>query len=71
VCSESGGQILKSSNDYTPFTLAFLFLLYEAAGIAADLAGGYFASRFGIPRLLAIGQTLPIGGLLMLSALPL
>jgi predicted MFS family arabinose efflux permease len=54
---------------YTPFTLAFLFLLYEAAGIAANLAGGYFASRFGIPRMLAIGQMLQISGLLMLSAL--
>lgn len=54
---------------YTPFTLAFLFLLYETAGIAANLAGGYFASRFGIPRMLAIGQTLQITGLLMLSAL--
>jgi predicted MFS family arabinose efflux permease len=54
---------------YTPFTLAFLFLLYEAAGIAANLAGGYFASRFGIPRMLAIGQTLQIAGLIMLSAL--
>ncbi|WP_322514123.1 organoarsenical effux MFS transporter ArsJ [Rhodopseudomonas palustris] len=54
---------------YTPFTLAFLFLLYEAAGIVANLAGGYFASRFGIPRMLAIGQALQIAGLLMLSAL--
>ena len=54
---------------YTPFTLAFLFLLYEAAGIGANLAGGYFASRFGIPRMLAIGQLLQIAGLLMLSAL--
>ncbi len=54
---------------YTPFTLAFLFLLYEAAGIGANLAGGYFASRFGIPRMLAIGQTLQIAGLLMLSML--
>jgi predicted MFS family arabinose efflux permease len=54
---------------YTPFTLAFLFLLYESAGIAANLAGGYFASRFGIPRMLAIGQMLQIAGLLMLSAL--
>ena len=54
---------------YTPFTLAFLFLLYEAAGVAANLAGGYLASRFGIPRMLAIGQTLQIAGLLMLSAL--
>lgn len=54
---------------YTPFTLAFLFLLYEAAGIAANLAGGYFASRFGIPRMLAIGQVLQIAGLVMLSRL--
>ncbi len=54
---------------YTPFTLAFLFLLYEAAGVAANLAGGYFASRFGIPRMLAIGQMLQIAGLIMLSAL--
>jgi predicted MFS family arabinose efflux permease len=54
---------------YTPFTLAFMFLLYEAAGIAANLAGGYFASRFGIPRMLAIGQLLQIAGLIMLSLL--
>jgi predicted MFS family arabinose efflux permease len=54
---------------YTPFTLAFLFLLYETAGIAANLGGGYLASRFGIPRMLAVGQILQIAGLLMLSAL--
>jgi predicted MFS family arabinose efflux permease len=54
---------------YTPFTLAFLFLLYEAAGVAANLAGGYFASKYGIPRMLAAGQLLQITGLLMLSCL--
>jgi MFS family permease len=54
---------------YTPFTLAFLFLLYETAGIAANLGGGWLASRFGIPRMLATGQTLQIAGLIMLSAL--
>lgn len=54
---------------YTPFTLAFLFLLYEAAGIAANLAGGYFASKYGIPRMLAAGQILQIAGLIMLSFL--
>jgi predicted MFS family arabinose efflux permease len=54
---------------YTPFTLAFLFLLYEAAGVAANLAGGYFASKYGIPRMLAAGQLLQIAGLLMLSCL--
>jgi predicted MFS family arabinose efflux permease len=54
---------------YSPFTLAFLFLLYEFAGIVANLGGGWLASRFGIPRMLAVGQTLQIAGLLMLSAL--
>ena len=54
---------------YSPFTLAFLFLLYEFAGIVANLAGGWLATRFGIPRMLAIGQALQIAGLAMLSAL--
>lgn len=54
---------------YTPFTLAFLFLLYEAAGIFANFGGGWLATRFGIPRMLTIGLSLQIGGLLMLSAL--
>lgn len=54
---------------YSPFTLAFLFLLYEFAGIVANLAGGWMAVRFGIPRMLAVGQALQIAGLAMLSAL--
>ena len=54
---------------YSPFTLAFLFLLYEFAGIVANLGGGWLAVRFGIPRMLMVGQTLQIAGLLMLSAL--
>jgi predicted MFS family arabinose efflux permease len=54
---------------YSPFTLAFLFLLYEFAGIVANLGGGWLATRFGIPRMLAAGQALQIGGLVMLSAL--
>ncbi len=54
---------------YTPFTLAFLFLLYETAGIFANLGGGWLALRFGIPRMLGVGMALQIGGLLMLSAL--
>jgi predicted MFS family arabinose efflux permease len=54
---------------YSPFTLAFLFLLYELAGILANLAGGWLATRFGIPRMLMIGQLLQITGLVMLSAL--
>lgn len=54
---------------YTPFTLASLFLLYEAAGIFANLGGGWLATRFGIPRMLTIGLGLQIAGLMMLSAL--
>jgi predicted MFS family arabinose efflux permease len=54
---------------YSPFTLAFLFLLYELAGIFANLAGGWLATRYGIPRMLMIGQLLQIGGLGMLSVL--
>lgn len=54
---------------YSPFTLSFLFLLYEVAGIVANLGGGWLASRFGIPRMLAVGQGLQVAGLLMLSAL--
>jgi hypothetical protein len=54
---------------YTPFLLAFLFLLYESAGIFANLGGGWLAVRFGIPRMLASGLILQIAGLCMLSAL--
>jgi MFS family permease len=54
---------------YTPFMLASLFLLYETAGIFANLGGGWLATRFGIPRMLAVGLVLQIGGLLVLSAL--
>ena len=54
---------------YTPFMLASLFLLYETAGIFANLGGGWLAARFGIPRMLSTGLMLQIGGLLLLSAL--
>ena len=54
---------------YTPFMLAFLFLLYETAGIFANLGGGWLAARFGIPRMLMTGLSLQIAGLVMLSAL--
>lgn len=54
---------------YTPFMLAFLFLLYETAGIFANVGGGWLAVRFGIPRMLATGLVLQIAGLVMLSGL--
>jgi MFS family permease len=54
---------------YSPFTLAFLFLLYEAAGIVANLIGGWLATRFGISRMLVVGLCTQITGFLLLSAL--
>ena len=54
---------------YSPFTLAFLFLLYEAAGVVANLVGGWLATRFGIARMLAVGLATQITGFLLLSAL--
>lgn len=53
---------------YSPFTLAFLFLLYEAAGIGANLIGGWLATRFGIARMLAVGLVTQMTGFLLLSA---
>lgn len=53
---------------FSPFTLAFLFLLYEAAGVGANFVGGWLATRFGITRMLTIGLSTEIVGFLLLSA---
>ncbi|QXM24766.1 organoarsenical effux MFS transporter ArsJ [Elioraea tepida] len=54
---------------FSPFTLALLFVLYEAAGIVANLAGGWLAVRFGISRMLAAGLGLQVAAFLFLAAL--
>ena len=54
---------------YSPFTLALLFLMYEVAGIIANLGGGWLATRFGIPRMLLLGIAMQILGLIFLSCL--
>jgi MFS family permease len=54
---------------YSPFTLAFLFLLYEAAGVVANLIGGWLATRYGITRMLAVGLITQIAGFTLLSML--
>ena len=54
---------------YSPFTLAFLFLLYEAAGVLANFIGGWLAARYGITRMLTVGLTTQVIGFLVLSAL--
>ena len=54
---------------YSPFTLAFLFLLYEAAGVLANLIGGWLATRYGITRMLTVGLVTQITGFTLLSQL--
>jgi MFS family permease len=54
---------------YSPFTLAFLFLLYEAAGVLANLIGGWLATRYGIARMLSVGLMMQIAGFGLLSML--
>lgn len=54
---------------YSPFTLAFLFLLYEAAGVLANLIGGWLATRHGITRMLTVGLSTQIVGFGLLSLL--
>ncbi|MBP9149606.1 MAG: MFS transporter, partial [Rhodoferax sp.] len=54
---------------YSPFTLAFLFLLYEAAGVLANLIGGWLATRYGIQRMLMVGLLTQIVGFTLLSLL--
>ena len=54
---------------YSPFMLAFLFLLYEAAGVLANLIGGWLATRYGIARMLSVGLVTQIAGFALLSML--
>ena len=54
---------------YSPFTLALLFLLYEAMGVVANLIGGWLATRYGIQRMLTAGLCLQITGFVLLSQL--
>lgn len=54
---------------FAPITLAWLFLLYEVAGIVTNLSAGWLAARFGLAATLYAGLTLQILALLALSRL--
>lgn len=54
---------------FTPIQLAWLFLLYEAAGIATNLAAGWLAARFGLAATLFAGLALQIAALVALAQL--
>jgi MFS family permease len=54
---------------FTPVQLAWLFLLYEVAGIVTNLAAGWLAARFGLAATLLGGLALQIGALVALAQL--
>jgi predicted MFS family arabinose efflux permease len=54
---------------FSPFTLAWLFLLYEFMGIVTNLSAGWIAARFGLSTTLYAGLTLQILALFSLSQL--
>jgi hypothetical protein len=54
---------------FSPVQLAYLFLLYELAGIVTNLSAGWVAARFGLTSTLYAGLALQIGALLALSTL--
>ncbi|MCB1355656.1 MAG: organoarsenical effux MFS transporter ArsJ [Maritimibacter sp.] len=54
---------------FSAVTLAWLFLLYEVAGIVTNLSAGWLAARFGLTATLYAGLTLQIIALFALSRL--
>ncbi len=58
-----------NSLGFTPIQLAWLFLLYEVAGIVTNLAAGWLAARFGLAATLYGGLALQVGALAALAQL--
>ncbi len=54
---------------FTPVQLAYLFVLYEIAGVVTNLSAGWIAARFGLTRTLYVGLGLQVVALLALSRL--
>ncbi|WP_422071658.1 organoarsenical effux MFS transporter ArsJ [Tranquillimonas rosea] len=54
---------------FSPVQLAYLFLLYEFAGIVTNLSAGWIAARFGLTSTLYAGLGIQVGALLALAAL--
>ena len=52
---------------FSPVLLAWLFVLYEVAGIATNLGAGWLAARFGLATTLHGGLALQIGAALVLA----
>lgn len=58
-----------NSLGFSPVQLAWLFLLYELAGIVTNLAAGWLAARFGLAATLYGGLALQIAALAALAQL--
>ena len=56
---------------FSPVQLAYLFVLYEIAGIATNLSAGWIAARFGLTSTLYAGLGLQVFALLALAQLDL
>jgi hypothetical protein len=54
---------------FSPIQLAYLFVLYEVAGVVTNLSAGWVAARFGLTSTLYAGLALQIFALLALSQL--
>ncbi|TMV91408.1 organoarsenical effux MFS transporter ArsJ [Thioclava sp. BHET1] len=54
---------------FSPVQLAYLFVLYEVAGMATNLSAGWIAARFGLVSTLYAGLVLQVVALLALSEL--
>lgn len=54
---------------FSPVELAYLFVLYEVAGIVTNLSAGWIAARFGLASTLYAGLGLQIAALIALARL--
>lgn len=54
---------------FSPVQLAYLFVLYEIAGVVTNLCAGWIAARFGLTSTLYAGLALQVLALLALSQL--
>jgi len=54
---------------FTPVQLAYLFVLYEVAGMVTNLSAGWIAARFGLTSTLYVGLGLQVMALIALAQL--
>lgn len=54
---------------FSPVQLAYLFVLYEIAGVVTNLSAGWIAARFGLTSTLYAGLALQVAALIALAQL--